>query len=306
MKKRKMNKREIRKNKTKVALVKGNNRYGNIIKALSLIEEQIRKKLKGKNSIIIKPNCVSDNLQLASTHVDSIKAILDIITKFYRKRVTIAEGSAHSTKKAFKNFNYYSLAENYNVDFFDLNKDSSIEIECYDENLKKMKLRVAKRMIDSDCIISVAKLKTHNAVIATFSIKNVVVGSLIKKAFKNYKERIHQGTKSINLNIFEIAKHIWPSISVIDGFIGMEGNGPTHGMPVKMNLALVGIDALSVDNTAAHLIGINPDDIGYLYYCKKAGLGNTTNIKITGNTSIKASRKRFRLHDNIKEQLRWH
>lgn len=309
-----------------VALIKGNSRYENIFSALSLIKEDIIEKIKDKQNIIIKPNCVSDSVQLASIHVDAIRAVLNFLSaNKHNNKITIAEGSAYNTETAFKNFNYYKLKENYNINFFDLNNDEFEEVRAFDSEMKPIKLGVSKTMLEADCIISLALLKTHDSALATFGIKNIAVGSLIKKtlfpyrmpvgilrrtvnrlaAIRNDKARIHQGPKAINKNIFEIYKKVKPHISVIDGFEGMEGNGPVDGQKVKMKIALAGTNALAVDSIAAKLVGLKPEDIGYLYYAMQHENLNPEQIKIIGNTTIEKEKRKFKLHSTSQEQMQW-
>jgi uncharacterized protein (DUF362 family) len=62
-------------------------------------------------------------------------------------------------------------------------------------------------------------------------------------------------------------------IAVIDGILGMEGDGPVNGAPVAMGVALAGFDAVAVDSIAATLIGLDPHAIGYLELIAQAGMG---------------------------------
>jgi len=310
-----------------VSLIKGDDRYKNVKSSLELIEDEIKKKVEGKKRIIIKPNFVSDYKQKAATHVDAVRAVLDIVTKYTNRKIMIAEGSAHETFTGFKNFGYMKLKNTYDVEFFDLNNDREhIVVNAFDSGLNPMKVLVSKTMKDADCRISVCPMKTHNEVVVTLSLKNVVVGSLLKrkhfpasryigkaldklpvKQFKDYKAAIHQGYKAINKNIFEIAKIIYPHISVIDAYEAMEGEGPSDGDVVPMKLALSSTDFLAADSVACHLMGFDIDQIGYLYYCKKAGLGewDLKKIKIVGNTSLRKERRAFKPHSTFKEQLKW-
>ena len=180
-------------------------------------------------------------------------------------------------------------------------------------------------MLNSDCIISLTLPKTHDSVIATLGIKNVAVGSLIKKTLfpyrveprflrkiinraasvRNDKTKIHQGPKAIHKNIFEIYKKIKPDISVIDAFQGMEGNGPVSGIPVKMNLAIASANALAADIVATKLIGLEPENIGYLYYCMKYEKFNLDKIRVIGNTSIKKEKRKFKMHVTFPNQVNW-
>ncbi len=309
----------------KVVLIKGNSRCKNILDSLNLIKKEIIEKIKNKKNIVIKPNCVSDSIQESATHVNTIKAVLDFLKPIYNRRITIAEGSAYQTENAFENFGYFTLKKKYSIDFIDLNNDKYEEINGYDRELKPMKFGIAKIMLNSDCIISLTIPKTHDSAIATFGIKNVAVGSLIKKtlfpyriperhlrkiinrvtAIRNDKTKIHQGPKAIHKNISEIYKKIKPDISIIDAFEAMEGNGPVDGNIVRMKLAIAGINALATDIVAAKLIGLEPQNIGYLHYCIEHDNFNTENIKIIGNTSIAKEKRKFKMHVTFPNQVNW-
>ena len=310
------------KKQVKIALVKGNSRYENILNSLNLIKTDILEKTKNKHNIIIKPNCVSDSVQLASTHADAIKAVLDFLPP---KKITIAEGSAYKTEHAFENFNYYSLKENYNIKFKDLNEDKYKEIYIYDKNFNPLKIGISETMLDSDCIISLTIPKTHDSAIITAGIKNVAVGSLIKTTWfpyrtepqalrkivnrltsiRNDKVKIHQGPKAIHKNIFEIYKKIKPSISIIDGFEAMEGNGPIDGNLVKMNLAIAGTNPIATDIITAKLMGLNSKEIGYLNYIIDYEKFNLKKIKIFGNTTIAKEKRKFKMHETYPKQINW-
>ena len=118
---------------------------------------------------------------------------------------------------------------------------------------------------------------------------------------------MHQGFPVMNLNLFLAARHLRPHLSIIDGFEGMEGNGPIHGTPVHLGFALAGTDSVAVDATAARIMGIDPEAIGYLYYCNKYGLGhtNSSNIKLVGMTSFEHLIKPVELHPTFNQQIKW-
>ena len=310
-----------------VSLMSGENRYENVRKAMEIIEDELKNKIAGKKKIIVKPNFVSDCKQLAATHVDAVRAVLDFVTKYTDKKIIVAEGSAHNTFTGFKNFGYLGLEKEYNMEFFDLNSDKNfVEVEVFDSDMKGMKVKISKTMADSDCRISVGPMKVHNEVVATLSLKNAAVGSLLKQRhfpagryigkalgkmpiahFKDFKAAIHQGYRAINRNIFEVGKIVHPHISVIDGFEAMEGEGPVDGNSVKMGLAMAGTDFLAVDTVAAKLMGFSIYQIGYLHYCKQAKLGewDLKKIEIAGNTAIEREARKFRPHPTFEEQLKW-
>jgi len=285
-----------------VSLVQGDDRYKNIKKALDKIKEEIKKKIQGKQKILIKPNFVSTQRQLAATHKEAVRAILDFLKELTSQKIVIAEGAAlGETDEGFRNFGFYEFQKEYNVEFRDLNKDDFVKVKLYDKNLKPLEFKVARTVIESDFRISSALLKTHDSVIVTLTLKNIAVGALLNKS------DIHQGPKAINLNLAKLAEILHPHLAVVDGLVGMEGEGPVHGDPVEMNLAIAGTDFLAVDALGAYLMGFNPFDVGYIYHCwkKKLGEADVSKIKIVGAENIEKLRKKFKPHSTLKEQLKW-
>ena len=182
-------------NKPTVVVEKSNGYYEGTLKVLKPLEDQIAMGVKGKKKILIKPNFVSTSVQLASTYADTVKAVLDLSSKYFEGEVVLGEGpSLGSLDDAITNFGYDELIDEYGLKTVDLNKDKCVEIEGVDRNLKQKIFHVSRTLLESDYLISVAKPKTHDTVITTLSIKNVVVGSLVSKG---EKEEIHQGTKAI-------------------------------------------------------------------------------------------------------------
>jgi uncharacterized protein (DUF362 family) len=161
-------------------------------------------------------------------------------------------------------------------------------------------------------------MKTHDRVLATLSLKNIVVGAPIKdKGFTwtssrkpgtvNDKPLIHgNGFRGINYNLYALAKQVHPHLAVIDGFEGMEGNGPNDGTAVNHRVCVAGLDWLAADRVGVELMGIDFAKIGYLNYCALTGAGvaDLNRIEIIGE-SIARHRKSYKLSDNFKDQLVW-
>ena len=287
-----------------VALVRSEGHYEGTKKALNLIEDQIARSIEGKRRVLIKPNFVSTRRQLAATHVDSVKAVLDTLSKHHNDTITIGEGPAiGSLEDGISNFGYDKLEDEYDVDFVDLNKDTYLELEAVNRSFEPLKLRLSKTLLESDYLISVAVPKTHDCVIATLSIKNVVVGALVNTG---EKEKIHQGTKAININIAKLAVQYMPSLAVIDGYIGMEGSGPVRGNPVELGVSAASLHPVSLDAVMARIMGFEPLDIGYLYHLNEWGVGvaDLNKSEVSG-ISIDEVSRRFKPHPGYERQLKW-
>jgi uncharacterized protein (DUF362 family) len=283
-----------------VSIAREASRYETVSKALKLISDDIEKTINGKRKILIKPNFVSVYRQLAATHVDAVKAVLDFIQQFSPKEVIIAKGSAENTFVGFRNYGYINLKKDYDVELIDLNEDEYIEFPIFDEKLDEMNIRIARTVVESDYRISTALLKTHDTVIVTLSLKNMVMGSVVG----DDKPKVHQGYKAINLSLYKMAKFIPTHLAVTDGWRGMEGNGPVAGSSVDMKIALAGIDAIAVDSVAAYLMGFDPEEIGYLYYARNLGSSNSTKIDVVG-LKPEEVRKKFKPHLSYEMQKNW-
>jgi uncharacterized protein (DUF362 family) len=120
---------------------------------------------------------------------------------------------------------------------------------------------------------------------------------------------MHQGIPILNLNLALVASVVWPHLAVVDGWQGMEGEGPGLGGPVDWQVALAGIDPLAVDVLTAHLMGFDPEQIGYLQYCRRLGLGvgEVERIEVvgSGNVAPEGVRRAFAPHPQYQRQLAW-
>jgi uncharacterized protein (DUF362 family) len=327
-----------------VAIVTGLDRYDNITRALDLLGSEA---ICGTTHLI-KPNFVSTEHQLASTHREAARAVLDFLRKHSEDPVIIAEGAAfHDTFDGFRNFGFNDLVDRYNdIDLRDLNRDEYETFTLYDKALNPIAFRIAKTVLESDHRISLSIPKTHDTAIVTLSLKNMAVGSLIRnmghsffnligcvadrfftyvpsyvKPFFSFqglsrigitkisgsdKVRLHQGYLNMHLFLYQLIRIIPPHLSILDGFAAMEGDGPVSGNRVDWRIAIAGTDGIAVDAVAAHLMGFDLDSIGYLYFCGKAGLGETNidDINIMG-TSVEECRRTFRPHRSYQTQLHW-
>jgi len=283
-------------------LTRGDSRRKNVFESLKLIEKEIREKVEGKK-VLIKPNFTSSRIQKAATHIDQIRGILDFLSEVYEEKITIAEGSGENTFEGFRNFGYLKLKDEYQlpIEFTDLNKDGFEMIPIS----KSVSVRVSKTVLDpSFFVISAARLKTHDAVVATLSIKNLVMGMVLLRD----KEKVHQGIEEMNHNLFLLATKRMPDLGSIDGFYGMEGEGPIGGNMLRCTVAIASTDSLAADRIGLEIMGIDPEDVGYLVYCGRRNLGeyNLGKIDVVGAELAECkSQKKFRLHPTIKRQLLW-
>lgn len=304
---------------SQVSLVTGNDRRDMVYQALKPFEAEVRDAIRNKQ-VVIKANMVGNETQLCATHADALRGILDFLKPIYRRQVIIAESTGRQyrdmpgTIKHFTLYNYFPLEQEYNVKLVDLNASTYTVQWLLGANGQPWDIRVIDDFLNPDnFFISACRLKTHNCLVATISAKNMFMGAPIVDDIRHDKSRMHDpGNKKLNFNGFLLLQKLAPDLAVVDGFEGMEGNGPTGGTPVESRVALASTDFLAADRIGTMLMGIDFGNIGYLTYCANAKLGNANlaNIRIVGPDPA-GFIKHYRMHDNFDDdesresQLSW-
>ena len=279
----------------KVALVKGDKRKANIRKALELIADDID--IKGRRPVI-KVNFVSTYTPLSATHIDSVRAIVEFLRDRGENAIVVAEGATMgTTSRGFKEYGYLDLAKEYDLELVDLNEpDSWKMVYVIHPDMKPHPLKLAQTMVDpNNYIISATRIKSHLMVGATLTAKNVIMGAIMIMD----KGRMHPseaGIRMLDYNLFNVMQHLHIDLGVLDGFEGMEGNGPITGEPVDHRVALAGTDYVAVDRVGTEVMGADFDNIRYLNYLWDFGFGegDLNEIEVIGET-IESCRKQYKM-----------
>jgi len=318
-------------NNSRVAITSGKDRADMAFRALRPFSEEIKKAI-GNKRVVIKPNVVLIYVPLACTHVDTLEGILEFLKSINKlENVVIAESSASApTLEGFDNYGYFRLLSRYPVKLIDLDREPCEKMYVVNQNeLKPNPIRVSRLILNPNSyVISSARMKTHASVVVTLSLKNIVFGAPIKdvgftlfnedirfsdRAVRsklgtaNDKQRVHgRGNHGINYNMYMLAKHLHPDLALIDGYEGMEGNGPTRGTPRPHGVCVASTDWLAADRIGVELMGIDFDQVGYLKYCAQTGMGNAdfNRIEIIGE-KLADHIVQYQLPDNMDGLLRW-
>jgi len=301
-----------------VSAISGADRRKNVFDALVAIEDQILPVLRTKKSVVIKPNIVNTGNQLASTHVDALHGILDFVGPRFKGPVVIAESSAGFTTEGYDHFHYHQVVPEHKplqVSLVDLNEEGRYETHTIlDGDLHAVPVRLAARLLDPDAFIFCSgMLKTHNTVVATLSIKNMCLGAPLhspRNEGRHWSDKriYHGGVRQTHVDILLTAQRLRPywGAAVIDGFEGMEGDGPNDGTPVPSHVAIASTDFVAADRVGVAAMGIDAAWVGYLNFCGQAGLGQNdlSKIEMRGAKLAEVTRK-YRLHPDIERELRW-
>ncbi len=301
-----------------VSLIHGESRRKIVCESLVAIEDQILPLLRTKKHVVIKPNMVSTQEQLAATHVDALHGILDFLAPRFKGPVVIAESSAGFTTEGFDNFGYRQVISEHKplpISLVDLNEEGAYQTHTiFNGDLHAVPVRLAARLLDPDAfIICACMLKTHNVTVATLSLKNMALGAPLHSARQEShpwhdKRLYHGGVRQTLVDIMLTCQRLHPfwGVTVIDGFEGMEGNGPAGGTAVPSRIAISSIDYVAADRVGIEAMGIDPAWVGHLQFCAQAGLGQNdlSKIDIRGARIADVVRK-YRMHDDIERELKW-
>ena len=129
-----------------------------------------------------------------------------------------------------------------------------------------IKFSIPKIVEETDLYINLSKLKTHMQTTVSLSLKNQM--GLV--ALDNRKEMHRKGLETFIAKLSTIIK---PDISIIDGIIAMEGDGPHHGLDKKSDLLICGDDMVEVDSIACEMIGISPGSVDHIRTAQELGSG---------------------------------
>jgi uncharacterized protein (DUF362 family) len=164
--------------------------------------------------------------------------------------------------------------------FVDLNYDAPAPVPARDGwFLQARELWLPRHVREADLIVSVPKLKTHHWAGVSLSLKNLF-GVVPGCRYGWPKNMLH--TNGLPLSVLGVYQTCPRVVAVVDGIVGMEGDGPLFGEPVLHGLLAAGADPVAVDATCCRLMGIPPMEIGHLLLADWAGVGQISKIELRG------------------------
>ena len=258
-----------------MAIVKGERGLDPVFKALDLID--FESALAGYKKVLIKVNFITTMTWDTGATTDPI--VVEAIIQRLKKlpvEINVVESDATMTNadKAFEATGMAEMCKKYDVKCINLRHvEDKVKIQI--PNGDCLKDITVPRIITESAVISAAKMKTHMSTKVTLGMKNMFGMLPDKLKFKYH-------AKGISKVVVDINTVIKPVVTVIDGFVAMEGKGPTDGTPVKMDLIIAGKDVVATDATGARVMGIDPHEISHIRTASEKGLGNIDNIEIVG------------------------
>jgi uncharacterized protein (DUF362 family) len=216
-------------------------------------------------SVLLKPNLVEPHKD--AKHINTnpllVRAAVEAFLHLGAKTVIVAEGAGHM-RDSYLILEESGLADvlyEGSIRFVDLNVAPVRGITNIGGTMGVRKLLVPELVLNSDIIVSMPKMKTHHWAGVTLSLKNMF-GIMPGSCYGWPKNLLHLA--GIENSIIDIHSSVKTHLAIVDGIVGMEGDGPIMGTPVAANVVVMGKNLAAVDATCARIMGIDPWSIRHL------------------------------------------
>jgi len=269
-------------------------------------DEDIKNSIeKALNLIDFKPKCAVKSVDIKAnlcyywdattgytTDPRVVAGIIDCIRERYGSdiniRVVEADATAMRTKHAFLMLGYEKLAEEKNVELFNLSKD-----EIHEENVhvngRGIVFQIPQSLLKSDLFINVPKLKIMRDTKITCALKNIF-GCIASPRKIVYHPILNEAIVGIN-------KILHPDLTIVDGLVAL------GRFPIQLGLIMISKDQFSIDWIASQIMGFNPSKIKFLKIAMKEKLGNLEGIRTSGENVI--TFKKIFPKENFFSSKRW-
>lgn len=215
-------------------------------------------------TVLLKPNLVGlDPLGIMNTHPAVIAAAREVFLRLGASQVLIGDGPAmdRDTEAIIESVRLREFAGPLARTFVDLNVDDMERVPLKTHASRLKELYLPKTALGVDFLVSMPKLKTHHWAGVTLSLKNMF-GIVPGSCYGWPKNVLHWA--GIDRAILDINAAARPDFAIVDGIIGMEGNGPIQGTPKSAGVLIFGDDPVAVDATCCRVMGLIPERVKYL------------------------------------------
>jgi uncharacterized protein (DUF362 family) len=215
-------------------------------------------------TVLLKPNFVElDREGVINTHPAVVGAARECFLRLGAKRVIVGEGPGHErdTEAVVETIRLRHYLGPLLGTFVDLNLDEVRAVPTRTHASKLKELYLPKTVLEADFVVSMPKMKTHHWAGVTLSLKNMF-GIVPGRCYGWPKNVLHWA--GLIQSILDINSTVRPDFAIVDGIVGMEGNGPIQGSAKAAGVLVAGDDPVAVDATCARIMGLDPERIDYI------------------------------------------
>ena len=229
--------------------------FQDVISIISNIYESCEGPEVRNKKVLLKPNILTDSNpdKCICTHPVVVEAMVRYLQS---KGATVFIGDSPAVHlRGFKGekSGIRQVCETTGATWVDFMK------EPVEKKLKKGKIRIASIVNEVDLIISLPKFKNHELVYFTGAIKNTL--GLVPGFSKAKQHAYHQDRNKFSAFLVELNEVVTPHFFLMDGIMGMEGQGPGQGTPVKTGVLIGSSNPVALDIIASTIAGYDPLDI---------------------------------------------
>ena len=276
---------------TKVSIVKCENYDPQnvkhaIRKSLDLIGG-IEKLIKPDDNVLLKVNVIVGfpPERAATTHPSVVRAMVEIVKEAGGNPwVGDSSGAYGYTAQSLELSGIKKATEEAGGKLINFESTGAYNFEVNGKILTSV--NIAKPVIDCDVLVSLPKMKTHMMTKYTGAVKNfygVIPGS--GKAAIHRLAATEENFSNAVIDIYSILK---PKLAIMDGIVGMEGEGATNGTPIESKVILSSPDCVSLDAISSEIMGFSHKDIltTCIAHDRGLGIGELDRIEISGEKIV--------------------
>lgn len=214
------------------------------------------------------------------THPIFVEAVLALLARISTD-ITVGDDIESGPGDGFKVSGFRQMCERIGIRLVNLRETGFSETVCNGHSLKTVYL--SKTALNADVIVNLPKLKTHSLCVFTGGVKNMygtIPGGPRRKFHGEYIK-----PDDFNQMLVDIFAAVKPQITIMDGIMAMEGEGPAAGTLKRLGVILASYDAVALDAVASTIIGLEPADVLTTRFATERGIGtgNLQNIKVVGS-----------------------
>jgi uncharacterized protein (DUF362 family) len=219
--------------------------------------------------VLLKPNLLTGSrpTKECTTRPELVYGVAQLVQEAGGKPFlgdSPAFGSAHGVAKAN---GLLPLAQALNLPIVELHGH-----RYPTENPEFDHLRLSKEAMEADVIINLPKVKSHTQLTVTLGVKNLF-GCVPGKMKAWWHMEAGKDVERFGTMLVETARLLDPALTIVDGIIGHEGNGPSGGEPRALGVLAAGADVFAVDRAMVAVLGVDPLTVPTVAQSLRLGYG---------------------------------
>ncbi len=214
-----------------------------------------------------------------------VKALARQMLAAAKCKVTVAEGTPNGATRMFDFLGYTAMAKELGIELVDVDRSERMTVKL-PNGLARKEYSLPVVTQTADVLVDVAVMKTHQLTGVTLGMKNLF--GLLPEPRRAYHAKVDEV-------LCDLCLARKPDLVIVDGLVGMEGQGPLDGTPVVMDLIVAGRDIVAVDAVCTAIMGFHPPNVRHLSLARDKGIGTLALSRIpTAGADVEDVSRAFR------------